>query len=68
MDRGVPHVARHVSQGARSGSSGGGAAGAAGTGPRAGCDLGYSELPDGKGGVNVEAVCFTPEMAFDKAA
>jgi hypothetical protein len=28
--------------------------------------LGYSELPDGRGGTNVEAVAYTPEMGFDK--
>ncbi|AUX34142.1 uncharacterized protein SOCE836_063100 [Sorangium cellulosum] len=34
--------------------------------PVAGCELGYSELPNGKGGVNVEAVCLD-EIGFDKA-
>ena len=29
--------------------------------------LGYSELSNGRGGVNVEAVAYTPEMGFDKA-
>ena len=28
--------------------------------------FGYSELPDGRGGTNVEAVVYTPEMGFDK--
>ena len=28
--------------------------------------LGFSELPDGRGGTNVEAVAYTPEMGFDK--
>ena len=28
--------------------------------------LGYSELPDGRGGTNLEAVTYTPEMGFDK--
>ncbi len=32
------------------------------------CDLGYSELPDGHGGLNVEQVCYTPETGLDKAA
>ena len=32
------------------------------TGPR-----GFSELPDGRGGVNVESIAYTPEMKFDKA-
>jgi hypothetical protein len=27
---------------------------------------GYSELPDGRGGTNVEGVAYTPEMSFDK--
>jgi len=30
--------------------------------------LGYSELPDGRGGINVEGVSYTPEMGFDKKA
>lgn len=29
--------------------------------------LGFSELTDGRGGTNVEAVAYTPEMGFDKA-
>jgi hypothetical protein len=29
--------------------------------------LGFSELPDGRGGTNVEAVTYTPETGFDKA-
>ena len=29
--------------------------------------LGYSELPNGRGGTNVEAVAYTEEMGFDKA-
>ncbi len=32
------------------------------------CSKGYVELPDGHGGLNVEQVCYTPEMGFDKAA
>ena len=28
--------------------------------------LGFSELPNGRGGTNVEAVAYTPEMGFDK--
>src|SRR5262245_4804836 len=28
--------------------------------------LGFTELPNGRGGVNVEAVVYTPEMGFDK--
>jgi hypothetical protein len=28
--------------------------------------LGFSELPDGRGGTNVEAVVYTEEMGFDK--
>jgi hypothetical protein len=31
------------------------------------CALGYSELPNGRGGVNVEQVCYPPELGFDKA-
>ena len=30
-------------------------------------NLGYSELPNGRGGTNVEAFTITPEMHFDKA-
>lgn len=30
-------------------------------------NLGFSELPNGRGGTNVEAVTYTPEMGFDKA-
>src|SRR5688572_29475955 len=44
-------------QGGSAGNGSGGMAGAAGSGPTAGCELGYAELPNGKGGVNVEAVC-----------
>jgi hypothetical protein len=29
--------------------------------------LGYAELPNGRGGTNVEATVYTPEMGFDKA-
>jgi hypothetical protein len=29
-------------------------------------NLGYSELPNGRGGTNVEATSFTKEMGFDK--
>jgi len=29
-------------------------------------NLGFSELPNGRGGINVEAVAYTPEMGFDK--
>src|SRR5580692_7346369 len=29
--------------------------------------LGYSEIPNGRGGTNVEAVTYTEEMGFDKA-
>ncbi|HUF72662.1 MAG TPA: hypothetical protein VMR74_07170 [Gammaproteobacteria bacterium] len=29
-------------------------------------DLGYSELPDGRGGINVEAIAYTEAMGFDK--
>ena len=32
----------------------------------AGCALGFSELSDGKGGLNVEQVCYSPEL-LDKA-
>ena len=32
------------------------------------CSKGYVELPDGHGGLNVEQVCYAPEMGFDKAA
>ncbi|HEY0464491.1 MAG TPA: hypothetical protein VGC79_09795, partial [Polyangiaceae bacterium] len=42
-------------------------AGSAGALVNPGCELGYSEHPNGKGGVNVEAVCYTPEMGFDSA-
>ncbi|WP_437826310.1 hypothetical protein [Sorangium sp. So ce1153] len=52
------------------GSSGvGGPGGSTGSGgpPVAGCELGYSELPNGKGGTNVEAVCLSDDMGFDKA-
>ena len=28
---------------------------------------GYSQLPDGRGGTNVEATVYTKEMGFDKA-
>src|SRR5262245_4918852 len=28
---------------------------------------GYAEIPDGRGGTNVEAALYTPEMGFDKA-
>ena len=28
---------------------------------------GFSELPNGRGGANVEAVAYTDEMGFDKA-
>lgn len=47
------------------GSSGAGGAGAI---PTSDCSLGYSEHANGKGGINVEAVCYSPEMGFDKAA
>ena len=30
-------------------------------------DLGYSVIPDGRGGTNVEATLYTKEMGFDKA-
>ena len=30
-------------------------------------NLGYSEIPDGRGGTNVEAAVYTEEMGFDKA-
>jgi len=36
---------------------------AAATAPR----LGYSELPDGRGGINVESIVYTEQMGFDKA-
>ncbi|WP_437520551.1 hypothetical protein WME79_27130 [Sorangium sp. So ce726] len=58
------------SSGVGGGSSGVGASGSTGVGgsePVAGCAAGYNELPNGKGGVNVEAVCYTDEMGFDKA-
>lgn len=29
--------------------------------------LGYAEIPNGRGGTNVEATLFTPDMGFDKA-
>jgi hypothetical protein len=55
--------------GAQGGSAGdagtAGAAGSAGSGPSQGCELGYGEHPNGRGGVNVEAVCYSPEMGFD---
>ncbi|WP_165373350.1 hypothetical protein [Sorangium cellulosum] len=49
---------------------GGGGTGTGGGPPvaSAGCDLGYSELPDGKGGLNVEAVCLTDDLGFDRSA
>ena len=34
--------------------------------PAATTKLGYSEIPDGRGGTNVEATAYTPEMGFDK--
>lgn len=51
-------------------ASGGASAGSGGqaTLPTSGCDKGYSEHPNGRGGVVVEAVCYTPEMGFDRAA
>jgi mono/diheme cytochrome c family protein len=33
----------------------------------AGTRRGYSEISDGRGGINVEAAVYTPEMGFDKA-
>jgi hypothetical protein len=30
-------------------------------------NLGFSELPNGRGGTNVEAVAYTEDMGFDKA-
>ena len=54
--------------GAGAGSGGSGTGGSAGSTPTVGCELGYSEHPNGKGGINVEAVCYTPEMGFNKAA
>lgn len=52
-----------------SGSSGGAAPGSGGgpTVPPGSCELGYSELPNGRGGVNVEQVCWA-EGSLDKAA
>jgi hypothetical protein len=47
------------------GSSGPGAPG--GPVAQAGCELGFSELPNGKGGVNVEQVCISAEAGFDKS-
>jgi len=44
-----------------------GGAGTAGGAVSTNCDLGYSEHPNGKGGINVEAVCYTPEMGLDHA-
>jgi hypothetical protein len=35
--------------------------------PQAGCELGYRELPNGKGGVNVEQVCVSADSGFDKS-
>ena len=32
-----------------------------------GCELGLNQLPDGKGGNNVEQVCYPAELKFDKA-
>jgi hypothetical protein len=32
-----------------------------------GCALGFGEISDGKGGVNVEQVCYPAELNFDKA-
>ena len=55
------------SGGMGAGGAAGGAAGASGAGPSPGCELGYSEHPNGKGGINVEAICYTPEMEFDMA-
>jgi hypothetical protein len=55
-------------QGGGAGDAGtGGAGGSAGSTPSQGCELGYGEHPNGKGGVNVEAVCYTPEMGLDIA-
>ncbi|KYF98032.1 hypothetical protein BE20_36535, partial [Sorangium cellulosum] len=39
-----------------------------GVAPASGCGLGYSQLPNGKGGVNVEPVCIPKEMNFNMAA
>jgi hypothetical protein len=29
-------------------------------------NLGFSELPDGRGGTNIESIAYTEEMGFDK--
>jgi hypothetical protein len=34
--------------------------------PTASVQLGFSELPDGRGGINVESIVYTEEMGFDK--
>lgn len=51
-------------------SSNGGASGTGGTTavPSTDCALGYKELPDGHGGLNVEQVCYTPDTGLDKTA
>ncbi|WP_437679093.1 RICIN domain-containing protein [Sorangium sp. So ce131] len=51
------------------GGSGGStpADGTVGVAPAAGCGLGYSQLPNGRGGYNVEAVCIPTEVRFDMA-
>ncbi|WP_437878824.1 RICIN domain-containing protein [Sorangium sp. So ce513] len=57
-------------EGGADGAGGGGTGGFTGEGevgvaPPGGCGLGYSQLPDGKGGLNVEAVCLPSD--FDMA-
>ena len=34
--------------------------------PMLAADVGFSVLPDGRGGVNVESIVYTPAMGFDK--
>jgi hypothetical protein len=61
--------------GAAGGNTGttGGSAGLGGNGgtgpvfPATGCEKGYAEISNGKDGVNVEQVCYSQEMGFDKA-
>ena len=66
----VPRGGRsNVSEGG-SFNGAGGTAGAAGSAapPSSDCRLGYSEHDNGKGGINLEGVCYSTEMGFDKAA
>ncbi|HEY6556072.1 MAG TPA: hypothetical protein VI072_02325 [Polyangiaceae bacterium] len=45
----------------------GGNPGTPGPNPQPGCELGFSELPNGRGGVNVEQVCIATNSGFDKS-